>query len=198
MLRQYSSKSEQIRRLLLVFGSGIALAIVLSLGMLYYYNPSGVYLAKNVLVSPESALSMRFSEGSEHRGASNRSVLSDIVFSFYDLSKHQINQRSIDLEQYRAFYQLVENDRSIEMPSDEIRGLFNQGSVASIVMSVRGENEKSYSTPFSSRVFQTVDLLEKGDYYRVQLRVQNTFDNWAYFYHPGIYVETHSKIMVLQ
>ena len=193
---QRPSKGTEIRRLLVVFGSAACLAIILTLGMLYYYNPSGVYLARNVLIAPDSASTMRFSEGESRRGNSERLVLDDIIFSFYDLDTRQIKKMHVDMKEYGVFYDLTSNDRSMEAISDDVRVLFQGSKLASMILNVRGENEQT--TQSISKVFLQVDFSDSGNYYRVQLRTQGSQDTWAYFHHQGIYqksknIFTHSE-----
>lgn len=181
------SKMQQIRSLLFVVISGVFIAIVLAVGMLNYYNPSGEYLAKNVLLEPERALSMRFSEGNSKQKNHTHFIFDRIEFIHYDHTNHPITVR-INMQKYAAFYDLVKNETSLSVVSNQIEDLFNQSRIASLHLQVREENDKSTSNAVIN--FSVVDFLQSGDYYRVQLRTQNSPGSsipWAYFYHPGIY-----------
>ncbi len=174
-------KYKQIRRLLFVFGSGIAAAFLLAYGMLHYYNPSGVYLARNVLMAPEGISSLHFVEDG------TRFVLDDLKFSYYDESTKQVKRLHVDMPQYEAFYRLVGGDKSLENVSDDIRNQFNSSKIASIDLNVREEVDKSLYS--SVHLFLRVEFIEGVDYYRAQLRMQDTTDIWVYFHRKGIYTE---------
>lgn len=179
--QQNFSKSKQIRQLLFVVGMGVLAAFLLAFGMLHYYNPSGVYLARNVLMAPEGITSIHFSEGKV------RFVLNDMKFSYYDEVAKQMKSLHIDMPQYESFYRLVGNDRSLEIIPDDVRNQFNSARLASIDLSVREEMDKSLHS--ATHLFLRVEFANSGNYYRAQLRMQDANEVWAYFHRKGIYNE---------
>ncbi len=178
-----SSKPTQIRNLLLVFGSGIAAALALAFGMLYYYNPPGAYLAKNALLAPANLLSMRYSEATI-RGANNLPFVFDgIDFSYFDAAKQQWQRIAVDMLKYADFYLLIDDDASLTDVSDDVKNAFNRGHAATIILKARqGEAGK-----VASMDFLNVDFAGEGNYYRIQLREHRDSEGWAYFHHQGIY-----------
>jgi hypothetical protein len=182
------SKSKQIRTLLLVVGSGVTAALVLALFMLYYYNPSGTYLAGNVLLAPDSALNLRYIETNHRTKDASRFVFAGIEFSFYDTVQKKWQRKKIEMDKYREFYAQVEGDRSLTDIDDNVRKSFTSRYPATLSLSIHLEND---TTAANNKEFSQAVFSEGSDYYRVQLRDQGSSEGWAYFYHPGIY----SKIM---
>lgn len=175
------SKGKQVKRLLWVLGSGIGAAVLLSLFFLNYYNPSGSYLAKNVLLTPENAFALSFSEPGPKAKTSNRYVFDHVEFSYYDWNEKKHKAVPVKQEDYADFYALVSSEKSLIEANEEIQHLFNQGHSPVLTIRIRdGGNGLE-------RTFSEIAFVEGGDYYRVQLRQHGTGTGWIYFYHPGIY-----------
>jgi hypothetical protein len=179
------SRASQIRNLLLVFGSGIGLAVVLALVSLYYYNPSGSYLVNNVLLSPESLKAIRFSEGSSRQGGTARFVFDSLEFSFYDPSLKKWEKKPISLDQYSLFYSTISNQKSIlEVPKD-VENDFHKLSLLILALKVHVDGPSTAQTP--ATIISSIEFIER-DYYRIQLREQAEGPGkWVYFHQPGIY-----------
>lgn len=178
------SKARQVRALLLVFGSGIAMGIIVAIGMLYYYNPSGSYLAKNVLLTPENASTMRFNDSHSSRG-NDRLVLNDIQFAYYDQAAKQTRRMHVDMDKYAQFYAMVSNETSLAYVDDKVKALFNTPHPSSMVLKVKPENAQKSTD--AAIPFLTIEFANDGNHYRVQLREQGSEDAWAYFYYEGLY-----------
>ncbi len=63
IMEEEGSARKEIRQLLAVLLSGVGLAVVASLFMIFFYGPSGQYAVKNVLLSPELLGKLEFTEG---------------------------------------------------------------------------------------------------------------------------------------
>lgn len=178
------SKSKQIRNLLLVIGSAVALSFAAMFLMLYSYGPAGTYLAKNVLLSPDSTevLYINQSNSKQSKGKHPSPLVFDsIQFSHYDAQQHKFINTALSKSTYANIYQLIEHDISLlENPQNpEIPGGFNQVG-ATLIFKIKSEEGKQ---PNSLNLFE-VDFAK--DYYRISLREQNTDQQWAYFKHPNI------------
>lgn len=182
-----SSKSKQIRVLLGVLGAGLVAGVIIALSMLYYYNPTGSYLAKNVLLDPENAYSLRFIEPGPKGKSLGRYTFEGVYFSYFDPIQKITKSIAVPREKYAAFYQKIAHEESIVDPSYEIQSQFNQphqGVLAVKVRSVGEDSSKGIEITFSE-----IDIVNAGDYYRIRLRQSGPGSEWAYFYHPGIYQE---------
>jgi hypothetical protein len=178
---------EQIRNLLLIIFSAVACGFALAGYMLYYYGPTGKYVVKNALLSPDVIESLSANSG-QKSGGNTRFILDKIEFSFYNSSKREEQKVSLKPETYAKLYHLLSNDTSLIEVPEETMSLFYRSSPASLILTVRSENKVSAEE--SSKVFQEVQFASQGDYFRIELRSQNSLtDKWAYFYHPHVYQE---------
>lgn len=179
MIEKNISPQKQVRNLLLVIGSAVGLAIALALFSLHYYSPTGSYLAKNVLLSPENVKNMSFSEQNPKTGKMTHYTFDEIEFSFFDTAKKSWRKQSVHLQQYEDFYQTVAHLRSLSSVGPEIKDLFSTGHPS--ILSIKMKNEGSdASKPF-------IDVHFSEDYFRVELREQSPTENWAYYFSPNIY-----------
>ncbi len=150
----------QIIQLLSVLFAGLLTAVLALAFMVYSWSPSGDYLAKNVLLSPETVGQLS-------------SAKSRLVFDHVEFQNKKVNR-----EAYAKFYDLVSRDRSLSEVSKEVEKLFNSPDLASIVIAVR-KGKEGEALPFQEVSF-------KGDYFRVELHEERPQDRFAYFYHPQI------------
>lgn len=181
------SQKREIRHLLTVIFSGVLGAFLLCGLLLYYYSPTGRYLAKNVLLSPLVTSQIYFSDTNPLTGNVAKYVFEGAEYSFYDAANRQWRHLSLPAEKYRQFYELVSEERSLASVSPEIESLFNRAKPATLALKVHADSKNTLIA--SSKVFMEVDFAADSDYYRVQLREQGPTGNWAYYYHPQIYRE---------
>lgn len=128
---------------------------------------------------------MKVNEGSKKKKTAALFVLDDIEFSYYDSQIKEWKHYPIDVEKYAKFYWMVASDKSLEMP-DEIKNEFTPANLATLNLNIHDELKISLQT---RKVFSRIEFIKEGNYYRINLREQNSIDAWAYFYHPGIYRE---------
>ncbi len=178
-----SSKSKQIRTLLLVFGTAISAAVVFALVMLHYYGPSGAYLAKNALVDPSNIGAIHFAENNSRSGENSHYVFDRFEFSFFQKAEKQWKKQTIDMQQYADFYTLIGDELSLTSVTDEIVTTFNKGHPASLIVKIRQGNSPQ---PLVKDLLK-VDFAEDSDYFRIQLRETGPLERWAYYHRPDIY-----------
>lgn len=177
-----SSKAVQIRNLLIVFGTGVITAVVLALGMLYYYNPAGSYAAGNVLLSPEQAALLQFNEGNVRSGTFNRFTFAGMDFSYFDHALKKRRSVPLSMEKYKELYDVVAGEQSIADADDGVKSLFSHGHPSSLTLKMSPDRSPLGQT--QAQIFLQIDFIE--DYYRILLRDQAVGQHWVYFYHPGI------------
>lgn len=181
------SKAKQIRTLLGVLGGGLIAGLLIALSMLYHYNPTGSYVAKNMLLDPENAYSLRFIEPGSKGKSEGKYAFSGVYFSYFDLANKQMKTIPVSRDKYDLFYRLIADETSIVNPGDDILSLFNQTHPANLALKVRAVGEDASRGIEMS--FYEIVFVPGGDYYRIQLRQSGPGQEWAYFYHPGIYEE---------
>ena len=182
--RHDSSKSRQIEVLLSVLGTGIFAGILIALAMLYYYNPTGSYQISNILLDPENAFTLRYTEPGAKGKSEGRYVFNSMEYSYYNPESKKTDSIATPKEKYAKFYQSIANDKSIPEAGPEIESMFNSQNQSNLVLKVRQVGEdasKGHESTFSRIVFA-----DNGDYYRVQLRQSNAAVDWIYFQHPKI------------
>lgn len=178
------SKGKQIRNLCLVMASGIIAALAVFLMMLHYYGPSGSYVAKNVLLSPESAKSLRYGEVNAKIGKTTSFVFDLIEFTYYDEMNKKMNRVDLDMEKYAKFYDMIGNDKSLVVGDEHAEDALKKSNFATLAFKIRPEGDRANSS--TSQILNEIHFSE-DDYYRISLRGQNAIEGWADFYHPGIY-----------
>ena len=182
------SKEKQIKALLAVLGSGIGAGFLVALFFLYFYNPGGTYQAKNVLLDPNNAFSLQFSDPELKKKSEGMYVFKGIYFSYFDSKRKQMESVEVSKEKYADFYRLVARENSLdEAEGSAIRFLFNQPYPAVLSLKVRSLVENSLQR--NEEVFSEIDFVNQGDYYRVRLRKSGSNVEWIYFHHPKIYQE---------
>jgi hypothetical protein len=182
-----NSKAKQIRNLLLIIGSAVVVSCCALFLMLYSSGLSGAYLAKNVLLSPESVKVLNFNNPgpkSSKTKISPQFVFDLIEFSFYDAVHKRVIHTQVDIAYYAELYKIIENDSSLTGNAvlNEAALKFNNIEATLFIKfrSRRGEDVLQGS----SDVFK-VEFIK--DYYRISLRDQNLHQQWAYFKHVNIF-----------
>jgi hypothetical protein len=186
MVNQELSAKQQIKNLLLVISSGILCALLISLFFVYNYGPSGQYIVRNALLSPDVLEKLSFNDIDTKTGKMTRFDFEGIEFTYYDIQK-QWKRNSISTEQYRSFYKSIDNDVSILDESHAIESLFNKEGAATLTLKVSTENRSEKSDEIKN--FQQVNFVANGDYYRIELRESKSpqSSKWAYYHHPMVY-----------
>lgn len=179
---------KQIRNLLFVLIAGAACAFAITFFVLYNYGPMGHYVLKNALLSPEVISALSFNEKDGKTGVNSKWMFDKIEYSYQDYDTKKRNTIPVNHEAYTNFYRLVAEEKSLtDVPADVITS-FNQLPIASLNVILQSEKKLPISS--DAKIFQEVQFLYKGDYYRIQLRESKDQAEWIYFYHPHIYNDT--------
>lgn len=176
-----STPYQQLFYLSMVLLTAMACAFLIAAFFMTYYGPSGSYLAKNTLLSPEIAKLLRYQEIGTNKTI-NRYVFDGIEFSYFDDNEKGWHHEAMNLAQYSTLYTMMEQDKSLSEVSKDMVAMFNDPKTAAVKIKVKLENGLQASKPF-----QTIQFFR--DYYRVQLRQAEGPREWAYFYHSRIYQE---------
>lgn len=177
---------KQIRNLLFLLLSAIACAFLLTFFFLYNYNPEKHYLLKNALVSPEVISQMSASGENQKSKMTPSTILEKIEFSYPNIEEKKRIALAVNKQTYSKFYQMIKDDKSALEISDAISAAFNEMPAASLTLMVSSPSQHN-------QLFQEVQFLYKGDYYRIKLRQSETSD-WVYFYHPHIYNDVYTLL----
>lgn len=179
-----AKKNRDIRNILAVLGAAVLCAGLLASVFLYYYNPSGQYLAGHALLDPTIIEEINYQDQHPGTGRKVRFSFDHIEFSYFNPQKGAIRIPVISLDDYQKFYKMVAFEKSLKETHQNIQDLFfkSQPSLLTINMHTTERNEKGLT-----KVFQVVQFVPE-DYFRVQLHEKNEGE-WAYFYQSGLYQE---------
>lgn len=186
------SKLNQIKVLLIVLCTSLGGGVLIALSMLYYYNPSGSYQPKNMLLDADRAFSLHFSEPGPKAKSDKRYVFDEMSFSYFNPKRRQILSIPVPKEAYAKLYRLIANDESLIDPDAGILSLFNRTDLAVLALKVHPVGTDSASG--INFIFSEIDFVMGGDYYRIQLRQSEPSSGWIYFYHPQIYQKAHNLL----
>lgn len=172
----------QARNVLISLFLGLVLGFAVVGFLLYRYNPTGQYLAKNVLLSPKTISKLWYSDVNPKTGGNSRFVFDKIVV------ERGGKQSVVSEENYRKFYHQIQEDKSL-VDTKPFEDQFSEPM--KILIFVRTESQDAWQAV--EKVFQELQILPQGDIYRIQLHEDNPGLHWVYFKHPGIYTEVISK-----
>lgn len=193
MKTQNTQSRKEIRNLLLVIGSGIGCALLLSLFLILNYGPSGRYVVHNVLLSPELVSTLSYNDTNSKTGGSSRFIFENIAFNYYDPAEKKSKKLQISPEQYAQIYQIIANDKSLLEPSNAIINELEQINKSSLIIEVRTESHASWQD--EQRTFQELTLIPHGGFYRISLHDEKSPTKWVYFQHEGLF-EKVSKLLI--
>lgn len=183
----HDTAKSQIRTLLGILSAAVITAVLLSAGFVYYYGPSGKYLAKNVLLEPGLAPTLAYDDTNYKTGGMSRYVFNGIDFNFYDTEgKPQVMEVPIAL--YQKLYNRIANDSSLLQVPEGVTSLFNKPDLNVLTIRVRTESHATWQD--DAKNFQQIQFSPQSDYYRIQLHEEASLNRWVYFLHPNIYQET--------
>lgn len=172
--RKDKSKSE-IKQLVLLLSSAVFIAVLFSAILILYYGPTGEYYVRNILLAPEMTGKLDYSE----RTGGGRFVFDRVDFRYYDTEEKKWTTRTLNEEEYRKVYTLLASESSLRQVPDEVVSQFNLPNPATLTIYVKSDK--------TTKPFQEVVFVNKGDFYRIMLRTQDSATPWAYFHHRDIY-----------
>ncbi len=173
---------KQVRRVIAILGMAVLCACFLAALMLYFYSPSGRYLAGNALLAPSVMNQMHVRDKHPYTGQTVNFIFDQVDFSYFDRKQGHFIHYPISSDAYGAFYQLVASEKSLEKIEQEIQLLFQSYPVLLTTKLRTDFNQAKVAT----KIFQIVQFTEQ-DYFRIQLHGNQTEGEWAYFYQAGIY-----------
>lgn len=177
-------QNREIRNILAVLGTAIVCAGFLTFLFIYYYGPSGRYLAGQTLLDPTIIEQINYQDKHPRTGKKVNFIFDRIEFSYFDSKKGGMRQEAVSLESYQKFYRLISSEKSLDKVTDQIRELFFRSHPSTLTTSMRTVDGVDTST---TKIFQVVQFVQE-DYFRVQLH-GNQEQEWAYFYRPHLYQE---------
>jgi hypothetical protein len=183
-LKRHIQQQRDIKNIIAVLGAAIVCAGLIASVFLYYYSPTGRYLAGHTLLDP--AVIERINDQEAHPKISRRThfLFDRSEFSYFDPQSGQMRQQIVSLKDYQKFYNLVASEISLEYLSDNIKALFTITYPA--VLSTKMRTIEASGTSSTTQMFQLIQFV-KEDYFRIQLHEGRNQGEWVYFHRPQIY-----------
>ncbi len=183
MNKQNRSKRNEISAFLVVVFGGGAFAVLVAIGLVLFYGPSGLYDLKYALLSPNMIDELKYQDVSPQTGARQNFVFDSINFTYFHPGEGRWKKVVVDREKYQKFYDLVVGDVSVKGVTPTITDQFLSSYPAMLEIIVHPDDK--YSTV--TKTFQEVTFAYQGDYYRIELHEESSQKKWAYFFHKDIY-----------
>lgn len=177
-------RNRDIWNILTVLAASVICAALLASLFLYYYNPSGRYIAGNTLLDPSIMDQIFYQDQHPSTGKTVRFSFDRFEFSYFDPQLKKSVIFPINQETYQRFYKHVASDTSLEEVTKNIQSLFLQQQPAFLTIQMRTKEREGGATV---KIFQIVQFVSE-DYFRIQLREKNEGE-WVYFYRKDIYRE---------
>ncbi|WP_068466404.1 hypothetical protein [Candidatus Protochlamydia phocaeensis] len=174
---------KELKRILFLLSAAIICAGLLTVFMLYFYGPTGRYLAGNSILTPLTLSQINLRDKHPQTGQNVRFIFDKNEFSYFDRKLGKRHQLVIPSDEYEQFYHLVSSDKSLENVTAEIERAFNSAHPTLLTTNLR--IDVSGFAP-GSKIVQIIQFAE-NDYFRVQLHGDGQGMEWAYFYHSGLY-----------
>lgn len=178
------SATPQIRNLLVVLGSGVAFAFLIVAGLISYYGPSGAYRADHLLLAPNLAQQMadgRIAVPSEDGG---RLFFSRIDIRHFDDQDRLWKTRELPFDRYEKLYRTLSGDRSVKDVTDEHIAAFHRPNVVTMVVTMQKE-DRNHRKAEERRMLEAQFLMDE-DLFRIELVVEGSGAEWAYFQRKGV------------
>ncbi len=182
-MRKNSRKNRDLQNLLIVLGSAIVCAAMLASVFLYYYGPSGGYVAGRTILDPATIQQINTLENDPGNRLKVHFVFDQIEFSYFNTQTGKVNKQRVAPENYRKFYDLVAADKSEYEGLPKIEQLFRSSHPTILTTQMR---TISGAARDSTRTFQEIQFADEH-HFRVQLHEKQELGEWVYFYHPHIY-----------
>jgi hypothetical protein len=166
----------KVRSLLLLLGSAIVCALLLTLLLIHNYGPSGRYSLKKTLIEPALVYNLAYRDVNNRTGKLTHYLFDGIDLSYYSPKEGKPRNMILAPDSYALIYQLLANDLSLLKPPTTFQPL------ASLMIKVRTQSHTDSLD--ESKNFQTVDFAK--DHYRVRLHEPANANTWIYFEHLDI------------
>lgn len=184
-LRQNAPGKSEARGLIILLALSFLTAMGIALFLIMNFGPTGSYVGKNTILSPEALESLNFKD--TRLETPFKYVFDRIEYTFRQEGKTKPAVKKIGLDEYESFYLLTSSDESVDAERVD-SSLFDE-LAASIAIYVR--QEKEIKGEPSARLLQRIEVGKDGDTYRVEL-IGSGDNPWAYFVHKGISGKIHS------
>jgi hypothetical protein len=179
---------KDIRNLLALLGASLVSAVALIVALLYFYGPTGQYVAQNTLLQGKDLSELNYNGINPHTNQSDRYRFDKIVYVYWDKTAQKEAKVDVPVATYDQFYDLVQKDESLQNVNANIESGFRKTPPARLEIRVKSESQEPLYKDVKNLL--VIEFSEAGDFYRVELNEDNKGIHWAYFFHSGITPKT--------
>lgn len=165
-----------------VLGAAIFAALLLALFFIFFYGPSGRYIAGHALIDPKIMEKLNFKGAHPRTEEPVHFIFDRAEFSYFDVDRQLVLQKTLSSTDYSNFYQLIQSDESLDLSKEVKDTAFLVSHPVLLTTTMRTAEIHRLTT----QIFQVVQITPEN-YYRIQLNGQKNEEQWAYFYHPHLY-----------
>lgn len=178
-----TGKNRDIRNLLVVLGASVVCASMIAFLFIYYYGPSGRYVAGHTILDPSIVQEINTQESDPKNRQKVHFVFDHFEFSYFDSKTGKMRTLPVTMQMYQKFYGLISSEFSVEEKKGKIEQLFIRSHPTLLTANMRTLNG---SSPSNTKVFQVIEFVEE-DYFRVQLHDKQEQGEWVYFFRKNSY-----------
>lgn len=184
-LRQNASGKSEAKGLIVLLALSFLTALAIALFLIMNFGPTGSYVGKNTVLSPEALENLSFRD--VRLDTPFKYVFDRIEYTFRQKGKSKPVMKRISLEEFESFYLLTSADESVD--AERVDNSLFDDLAASIAIYIR--QEKEIKGEPSARSLQKIEVGKDGNSYRVEL-IGSAENPWAYFVHEGVSGKIHS------
>lgn len=186
MLEVEDPKKEPIIKeklaLLKVLGASVGTALLLIFLLVSNWGLSArEQLVNAVLLAPNMLTKISFQDIDNRTGLSDLFIVDRLEYRYQD-ADGKWESLYVTPAEYREFYQVISNDKILNSalvpdPSTPF--------VSQFMIRVKPQSQVGQNYP-DTPIFQQIQFLKEGGFYRISLREGKNKGSWVYFQHPKV------------
>lgn len=185
-MKPETSSKQDIKNILIVLTTAVICAGLLASVFLFYYGPTGRYIAGKALLDPAVIDQINAGDIHSKKVGDVQFHFDRMEFSYFDERHSEPQKIAVPSEKYQKFYSIISSEKSLEDVPVTVENYFKQSRPMTLTLFMRTK-DASMTAP-SLQIFQLIQFVRE-DYFRVQLRNTGNQDDWAYFYHLQLYLQ---------
>ena len=175
---------KEIWQFLAVIFAGVLVGFLIVFWMVRTEAVDKRFYVYQVLLSPETIETLSNRAIKPKKARPSEFLMDSIRITFLNPETKKWDERTVDIGPYSKFYNEIQNDRGVVEPPESVLESFSSGRTSRIALVVK--HWPAFNQEGKTEVFQTLEINPDGDFYRIDLHVDDPQKEWIYFNHPGI------------
>jgi hypothetical protein len=189
LVKAMKKERREVRNLLFLVTCASGFALLTVAALIYFWAPSKGYLARSILIAPETLVTQSFIEYRSLRESKTAFVFNKIEFTHKENKANGWGRFVVPLQAYKDFYLLIFSEKSISELTEEIVAQFTLSVPSSLTIVLKPEDQETFY--HGGKICQQIQFAGRGGLFRVQMHPSQSSDvpteEWVYFRYPGIY-----------